>query len=203
MWWWPDTVLGKSLYTFSKFALLAFPLLWHRHVDSGDFHLPRPRLDDLKRGLPSGLFFLLAVPVGYILVARHFLDPAEIATQLQSVGLGHPLTFAAMAVYWCTVNAILEEMVWRWFFFRQIQQLTPRKTLAIVLCAAGFALHHWVVVRAWLPTDSTAAATLAVWVAGAVWCRLTLQTNRIVPACISHMLADVGIVLVGVWVLFA
>ena len=203
MWWWPDTAWGKGLYTLSKFALLAFPLLWHRHVDGGEFHLPRPRLSDLKSGVPTGLFFLLAVPVAYMWVGGDLLNTAEIAGHLRAVGLGSPLVFAAMAVYWCTANAVLEEMVWRWFFLRQIQSFIPGRTLAIFLASAGFALHHWVVVRAWLPPVSTTVATMAVGIAGAIWCGLTLKTARILPACFSHILADVGIVVVGAWILFA
>jgi hypothetical protein len=43
------------------------------------------------------------------------------------VGLDSRAIYLAGAVYWCTVNSILEEYVWRWFVFGRITPEVQRR----------------------------------------------------------------------------
>ncbi|MEX2607995.1 MAG: CPBP family glutamic-type intramembrane protease [Kiritimatiellia bacterium] len=112
------------------------------------------------------------------------------------------LLLVLMGLYWCTVNAVLEEMVWRWFVLRQLQAIVPSRNTAALLAAAAFTLHHLVVVSAWLGPPATLGVNLTIFAAGGLWCRLTLRHQSVLPACISHILADIALVTLGLHLFF-
>lgn len=203
MWWWPDTVLAKFIYGLSKLLLIAFPLIWHFFVDRGQFRRPRLSGIGVREGVLSGLVLCLLIVLGSGLALKYWVDAGEIRRQLTALGYGGPLFFLLMALYWSTVNAVLEEMVWRWFFLRQLHGLFRRKSLVLLLSAAGFTLHHLVVVSAWLPMAPTLLVNFGIFCAGLHWSALTLRHRSLLPACISHILADLALMGVGTWILFA
>ena len=120
----------------------------------------------------------------------------------EKTGLMSFWPYLAMGIYWSTVNAVLEEMVWRWFVLEKCKQLCPGPLMAAALSAGLFTLHHLVVVGAWLPLGPTLAVNVAIFAAGFLWSALTLKHKSIFPACVSHILADIGIVTAGIWILF-
>jgi membrane protease YdiL (CAAX protease family) len=202
MWWWPDSLLGKGVYALSKFGLLLFPLLWFRLVEKGRWSFPRIDRPGLREGVISGLVFCLVIWTGYFLAVNRGFDPAETRRALVAAGLSAPWMYLIMGVYWCSVNALLEEMVWRWFVLRHCRALCPGPRTAVLLAAAAFTLHHFVVVRAWLPLSATLGVCAAIFAAGAVWGWLTLRHDSLFPACVSHILADIGVFTAGAHLLF-
>lgn len=202
LWWGQGTLWGNSLYAASKVWLLAFPLFWHFRICKGKFTLPRVTRQGWREGGLTGLLCAAVILLGAWMGRGRLFDPADIAEALENTGLMSFWPYLLMGVYWSTVNAVLEEMVWRWFVLGQCRKICRRPVGAAALSAFLFTLHHLVIVAAWLPWDLTLLVNLAIFAAGFLWSHMTLRHQSIFPACVSHMLADAGIVAAGVWVLF-
>ena len=202
MWWWPDSPWGKGLYGFSKVLLLTLPLFWHRYIDRGRWHLNTCRKQGLNEGLLTGVGMIGVIWIMGLLAAKRWVDVDLIMAQLALVGFDSLGLFLLLGLYWCTLNAILEEMVWRWFVLRQFQEKAAAPFTAILLASAAFTLHHLVVVRSWASWPITLILNAGVFGAGVVWGWLTLRHRSILPACISHILADIGIVSLGFFLFF-
>lgn len=202
LWWGQGTLWGNTLYALSKVWLLAFPLFWHFRICKGKLVLPRVTRRGWRDGLVTGLLCVAVVWAGAWIGLNRFYEPAAIAEALDKTGLMSFWPYVLMGVYWSTANAVLEEMVWRWFVLGHCQRLCRGPLRAAALSAFLFTLHHLVVVGAWLPPGPTLAVNAAIFAAGFLWSCLTLRHNSIFPACVSHMLADVGIVTAGVFILF-
>jgi membrane protease YdiL (CAAX protease family) len=100
-----------------------------------------------------------------------------------------------MALYIALANSLLEEFVWRWFVFRQVERLAgPR--LRVPLAALGFTLHHIVVFAVQLGTELAIAGSIAVFVAGCLWSWLYARWRSVWPGWVCHALVDAA----GLWI---
>ena len=203
MWWWPDTRFGQVLFFAAKLWILALPLWWHVKVDRGRWGRSACGRAGWWAGVRSGILFAAVIGVAYRWAGYGFMDADETAALLRGVGLNRWWILVGMGLYWSTVNAVLEEMVWRWFALRQARALVPRAGWAAPTAALGFTLHHVVALAAWLPAPATVIASMGIFVAGFVWGRMTLRYRSVLPACVSHIIADLAIFTAAGHLLFA
>ena len=113
-----------------------------------------------------------------------------------------PAMYLAFAAYLTLVNSLLEEYVWRWFVQSRCA-LLMRPTAAIGSAALFFTLHHVIALRAYLGWGATLAASLGVFVGGALWGWMYQRYRSVWPGFISHALVDAAIFTVGWSLLFA
>ena len=111
------------------------------------------------------------------------------------------LAYLGLALYWIFINALLEEYVWRWFVVRQCRKLMP-PLAAVLVSAVGFTLHHIVATQLYFSPSLVALAALGVFSGGVIWSWLFIRYGSIWPAYVSHVLADIGIFVIGYWLLF-
>ena len=141
-----------------------------------------------------------AVIVGaYFGVGREWIDVELFRQKATENGLGTPARYIGFALYLCTINALVEEYVWRWFVFRKCEALVPGYP-AVVLSALFFTVHHVFALAVQTPWRVTVLASVGVFVGGAVFSWCYLRYRSIWPGFVSHIVADLGILWIG-WVL--
>jgi hypothetical protein len=194
--------VGQVVFALSKAWILALPLLWLLLVDRGRPRVPAPVARGMGAACASGLFIVAAILAGWWLAGRHWVDPAPVREQVIAVGLDSAWKYVAGAAYWCTVNALLEEYVWRWFVPSRCEALMPR---AAAIAASGlfFTLHHVIALRAYFDWRATALGSLGVFLGGATWSWLYLRYRNIWAAWVSHVFADVTVFALGWRIIFA
>ena len=115
-------------------------------------------------------------------------------------GLDQPGLYILAAVYWITLNSLMEEYVWRWFVFRQCERLAGG--VAGVLCSAlAFTLHHVVALSGQVTWGLTLLGSLGVFTGGAIWSALYLRCRSVWPCYVSHAIVDAPIFLIGWWLI--
>jgi len=199
--------VGMVAWALSKAWILALPLWWTLRVDGerpfrrdGSLRLQRA---GLVPGLATGV-----VAAGVVLLAersflRELIEPSALRSMVAANGLDRPGTYAAMAVYTCLVNSLLEEYVWRWFVFRQCARLLPTG-LAVLASAAAFTLHHTLILHTQFADPRlTVLGSLAVFAAGALWSGLFARYRSLSSPWASHLLVDVAIFWVGARLIFS
>lgn len=203
LWWWPGTTLGLGIYAGCKIVLLALPAVWHHGVDRGKWVGLRPGRNGLRAGAITGIGIAAAIALAYGIASRmDWIDTQAFRTAAAGNGLDRPVIFLLGGVYFCTINALIEEYVWRWFVVGRLQRVTGDAP-AILLGAAFFTLHHIVALRAQFDWPITLTASFGVFAGGVIWSALVARYRSIWPGFVSHALADVAIMAAGYHLLFA
>lgn len=196
------TPAGQAIFALAKTWLLLLPVVWHFLVDKGRPGWSRPRQGGFGFGAATGFAIGLFIVLAWLIIGRSWIDPEKMRATVQAAGIGSPRAFALFALYTCTVNAVLEEYVWRWFVYRKCETILGGGAAAVILSAAFFTLHHVVALLAQLPMSAALLASLGVFIGGCVWSAMYLKFRSIWPGFFSHALVDIAIFLVGGWILF-
>lgn len=197
---WPGSAVGQGVYVALKAWLLLLPLLWLVLVERQRPRIPRPSSRGMAAGIGTGVVIFIAIVATYLLL-KHWIDADVMATQIAAIGLGDPRLFLLLALYWCTVNSILEEYVWRWFVFTRCEALMPR---AVAVIAAGlfFTLHHAIALDFYFDWRVTLLGSAGVFIGGATWSWIYLRWRNVYAAYVSHVFADVAVFGVGWYLVF-
>ena len=97
---------------------------------------------------------------------------------------------------------MLEEYIFRFFFYRQLENLFNIKWLAVILAAGIFTLHHSVVLSAYLPIMHNILASLGIFGAGVIWSGLYAKYRSVWIPFISHAFADMAVFGIGAYLIF-
>lgn len=200
-----ETGPGQALFMFAKCWLVAFPLVWTKWVEHKPLSIPRPSWRGMGWAVGTGVAIFAIIAAAYYGYAQGQIDHAAMAERMKDAGLETPLYLLLGAVYWCTVNSLIEEYVWRWFVFEKCKEVTPRLTLLPIL-ASGlfFTLHHFLAMLAYLPGQLhlVLLASLGVFIGGATWSWIYLKTRNIYAAYVSHVFADIIIFYIAYQIAF-
>jgi membrane protease YdiL (CAAX protease family) len=197
---WPDSAPGQLAYAGFKLWLLALPVVWLLLVERRWPRLPRPSGRGMVAGVATGVMMFVVIVGAYALFGG-WIDPGAMARQIEAVGLGTAPVFLLGALYWCTVNSILEEYVWRWFVFTRCEALMPR-VLAAVAAGFFFTVHHVIALAFYFDWRVTLLGSLGVFIGGTTWSWLYLRWRNIYAAYVSHVFADLAVFGIGWYLVF-
>lgn len=193
--------VGQGGFALSKLWLIAFPVTWTFLVEGNRSIRFRFRCPGYGLGMVSGLLICAVIIAAGMTLGPAWIDLEVMRKRLAEAGLGHPAVYVAGAVYWCLVNALIEEYVWRWFVYRHCRRLAGAHR-AIWLSACLFTLHHVLALAAFTDWRVTLLASSGVFIGGMVWAALRQRTGSIWPGYVSHILADAGVFIAGWYLLF-
>lgn len=192
---------GSMVWAGAKVGLIIGPVLWWRFIQSQTLRIPRFHTEGLAAGLITGVAQAVIIIAAFYFIARPNMQFDDLRSMVENLGIAGVSQYLALAAYLTLVNSLMEEYVFRWFFYTQFKQLaTP--LMAVFLSACLFTLHHTVVLSVYLPWYFNALASLGVFSGGLLWSYLYYRYGSIWPAYISHIGADIGVFVVGYLILF-
>ena len=108
--------------------------------------------------------------------------------------------FTGANVFWLVliliiINPILEEIYWREFMFGELESKLGA-TISISITAFFYSLYHSMSVYFIFSFPFNILAVLPVFLAGVMWGFFRYKLKSIIAPIISHVLADLGIMLV-------
>ena len=127
------------------------------------------------------------------IIAPLILDDGLLAQRLSNVGL-HAGNFVWFAAWFCLVNPILEELLWRGVLHRQ--GLMP---CAMDACFGGY---HALVIWSLLSWPWAVGAFAGCSMAGWLWRVMRINSGSLALPMLSHFLADVSIMAAVWWLCF-
>jgi membrane protease YdiL (CAAX protease family) len=197
----PGTPLGMALFTLSKLWLFGLPLVWTRWVDRKPFGLSPAREGGIGTGLWSGLLIAAGIAGVWILFGDRLVDRDALGSGIRATGLRTPVKFLVGSLYFCLVNAALEEYAWRWFCLERCRALFPTP-VAVVLASLFFTLHHFLALRILSSTGTALVASAGVFAGGTLWGWMAVRYRSVRPGFVSHAFADGAIFAIGAAVAF-
>lgn len=200
--WWPESGVGQIVFLLSKVWIVLLPLIWRKLVEKHPLSGSPAKLGGWSPALWTGLAIAALVFGAFLLVRQlGWVDETMVRERAKLTGLAEPAIFIGAALYWITVNSLLEEYVWRWFVFRQCEKLMGGK-LAVLASALGFTLHHVFAMAAQFDWRVTVLASCGVFAGGVIWSWLYLRYRSVWPCWLSHALVDVPIFVAGWMIIF-
>jgi uncharacterized protein len=197
----PGSAAGRVIFFICKFWLLGLPVLWLIVVDKKSLSLSRPRHGGFALAAVSGAVMGAAVIVAYMLFGRFMIEPQAVKAMAAKNGLDNAAVYVAGALYWITINSVLEEYVWRWFVFQKFS-VVFRPGTAIAASAAGFTLHHIIAMQIYFNWFVTLAAAAGIFIGGGVWSWLYLRYRSVWPGYVSHAIVDLAVFGIGWHLIF-
>ena len=136
---------GQAVFAAAKIWVVLVPLAWLVLVERKRPRIPGPSGRGMLAACVSGTGIFVIIAVAYWLLGSRWIDADSVRERAHEAGLSTPTRYLVGALYWCTINSVLEEYVWRWFVFTRLERLLPR-----YVAAAGsgllFTLHHIIAV---------------------------------------------------------
>lgn len=198
--WLPQTAgtpLGEWVYTAAKVWLVLLPVTWRLLVDRKRLSWSKPERGGFGMGVLTGLAISAAIVFAYVLLGERVIDTDNVREAAERTGLNDPVRFLLFAAYICTINAALEEYVWRWFCFRQCERLLRIGWAAVLLSAALFTLHHIFALGAQFGAFVTILGSIGVFIGGCIWSWMYLRYRSIWPGFVSHVIVDIAVFAIG------
>ena len=197
----PQGATGSLLWAAAKVWLFVLPAIWYLFVEKQPFSLSKPKNGGTLAGLIIGLI-MFAIILATFALFKNTLSPDLIRDKAAAFGLNRPLIYLAAAFYWIAINSLLEEYIFRFFFYRQLENLFNIKWLSVILAAGIFTLHHSVVLSAYLPIMHNILASLGIFGAGVIWSGLYAKYRSVWVPFISHLWADIAVFGIGAYLIF-
>jgi hypothetical protein len=205
----PGSQSTQIFYSLSKIFMLIFPIGVVKLVWGFNRATLKPKLGSILQGVGLG-----SAMAAIILAAYFFLfaplnlfseTPELLQSKMREFGVVDLKTYMMLAAFICIVNSTLEEYYWRWFIFGKLRHYV-RPGLAMVVGAAAFVIHHQVVIGHYLPEAYYFTFALlfscSVGVAGFFWAWIYHRTDDLWAPWISHLIADVAIMVIGYTLIF-
>jgi len=195
------TLVGQSIYFLSKAWLLAFPLIWLKWVEKGQFSLSPVRKGGLGVGVWSGVLVGGCIFGTWLLLGQHWVDADFFKGQINELGIGSIGRYLFLCTYLALVNSLLEEYVWRWFVYRKCETLMG-SVPAVLVSGFFFTIHHVFALFVYFDWRVTALASVGVFTGGVIWSWLYQRYRSIWPGYLSHIFADIAIFIIGWLMIF-
>jgi CAAX protease family protein len=196
----PGSPFAKGFFLACKIWLIALPLFWHTLIDKKPITIPRLSRKGMTAAVVSGTVIFLGIAAGYFFLG-HWIDATLVSEKAKQVGLNSPMIYLLGAIYWCTINSILEEYVWRWFVFTRCQTLMPTP-IAVAASGLFFTFHHIIALTAYFDWRITVLGSIGVFIGGTTWSWIYLKYRNIYAPYISHVFADIIIFWIGYRLIF-
>jgi membrane protease YdiL (CAAX protease family) len=192
--------IGQALFFGSKIWAFGLPVVWLIAVERRRPRIPLPAARGMVAACVTGSIIFVAIGAAYWLFGRQWIDVELMRTEAEDIGFT-ATRYLLGAVYWCTINSILEEYVWRWFVSTRCERLMPRR-LAVMTAGLLFTLHHIIALDVYFDWRIVVLGSLGVFIGGTTWSWLYLRYRNIWAAYVSHVFADVIIFAIGWQLLF-
>ena len=148
----------------------------------------------LALGLFLGVILLAVIKIFFFSLGEEFLDGAKLAANLRAWGLSdlrHPL----FLVYFVVGNSLVEELFWRGFLLGRFLR-SSRPLAACLLVSFYFVQYHVLTVFLLFSPGALPVLTPLLFVGSLGWCYLRLVTRDIYAVALSHLMVDLGLIVV-------
>jgi len=196
-------------YAIAKTIQFGFPIAWLLLDPAflSHWHAPTNRTKFLGQGIGFGLIVAALMIVAFVVIVQETEAGRSLAQAVQDkmsdAGFNTFARFIAISIFYCVVHSFLEEYYWRWFIFRGCTRIMPFVP-AVIISSLGFTIHHVLILSVYFGWGSWLcwAASFTVAVGGAVWALIYSQARTILPVWISHLIVDVGIFGIGLFLMW-
>ncbi len=176
---------------------LAIPLLFLK-VKKFDFlHMRKTQKISIFIAIVIGFAVMMTI-LGAFIFLRSSIDLNSLQVDLETrVGVT-ALVFPIVALYILIGNSFLEE-----FYFRGLLiDFLKESKLKWILPSFFFAIYHVAIFLPWFEWPILIVAVVGLFIGGLLFQWINEASGTIYPSWIIHMFADIGVLLIGVYMFY-
>ena len=147
--------------------------------------------------LGLGLTIILSI-LGAFIALQDFIDLNALQTDLETRAGVTAAVFPFVALYILFGNSFLEE----YFFRGLLVDFLKGSRLKWVLPSFFFAIYHVAIFLPWFSLPILLLAVLGLWLGGLLFQWINEKSGTIFPSWTIHMCADIGVLLIGVYMFY-
>lgn len=183
--------------TVAKLMLfLAIPFILFRKIGFPFLKLHQTDKKSIIVALGSGVT-IAGLIIGAFIILMPFIDIDALVIDLADAGIT-PSVFPFVALYILFGNSLLEE-----FFFRGLlPNFFKESRLRLILPSFFFAIYHIAIFLPWFNPALLILAVAGLWIGGIIFQLVNERSKTILPSWTIHMFADIGVLLIGVYMLY-
>lgn len=188
------TYIVKSLSKVALFLLI--PLFLFRQTGFPFMIVRQTARKSMKIAIGSGFAVMTVIIIAFIIFLP-FIDIDALLIDLGEAGVTSTV-FPFVAIYILFGNSLLEE-----FFFRGLlPNFFEQSQLRILVPSFFFAIYHVAIFLPWFNLPILLIAVIGLWIGGIIFQLANERSRTILPSWTIHMFADVGVLLVGVYIFY-
>ncbi|MFC5605112.1 CPBP family intramembrane glutamic endopeptidase [Sporosarcina koreensis] len=196
---WIEQSVGVTygVKTVAKVILfLAIPLMLFRATRFPFLRFRKADRKSIRLAFILGIS-IMALIIGAFLLLQPHIDIASLRDDLLQSGIT-PAVFPFIALYILLGNSVIEE-----FFFRGLlPSLFGESKIRFILPPFFFSIYHIAIFLPWFTLPILLLAVGGLWAGGLIFQLVNEKCRTILPSWIIHMFADLGILLIGVYILY-
>ena len=183
--------------TMAKVLLfLGIPLILFYKKGFSFLHFRKVDRQSSSASIILGITIVTIIVISFIKL-RTFIDIDTLLSSLAEIGVTAS-TFPFVAAYILFGNSLLEE-----FFFRGLlPSFFNRLWCRILIPSFLFALYHITIFLTWFSLPLLAISVFGLLIGGIIFQLVNEKSRTILPSWTSHMFADIGVLLVGVYIFY-
>ena len=195
------TRTGQVLFFLAKLWVIAVPIWWGLRTEPGALRRALCNWRGVPLAATMGAAVAAVIGLAYLLLGARVLAVDHMRRMADYVGLTSPRIYLAGSVYWVLLNALLEEVVYRWFLLSAFQRLGLQRW-AVPAGATAFVLHHTIALTVYCPPAGAVLTSMGVFVGGLMWGWLFRRFASIPAVTVSHIIVDISVFLLGYALIF-
>ncbi|WP_438314471.1 CPBP family glutamic-type intramembrane protease [Sporosarcina sp. FA9] len=182
--------------TILKIALFVFiPLMLFTQTTTSFLKFRKVDSNSVKMVIFAGIFMMTIVMIAFMFLHK-YIDIDALLLDLEGAGVTKTI-FPFIALYILFGNSLIEEI----FFRGLLPSFIEHPKLRLLVPSLLFALYHIVIFLPWFSPPLFVLAILGLWFAGFIF-QLVNKQQTILLSWIIHMFADIGVLLVGVYIFY-
>lgn len=186
-----------TLKTLAKaILLLAIPIVLFYKSKFPYLQFKKIDVKSMRVAISAGIAIMFSI-IGAFLLLQTFIDTEALVLDLAEKGVT-PKVFPLIALYILFGNSLMEE-----FFFRGLlPSLFKGSKLRFVLPSLFFSIYHIAIFLPWFNLPLLLVAIAGLWIGGSIFQLANERSGTILPSWTIHMFADIGVLIVGVYILY-
>jgi len=175
----------------------AIPFYFLRATKFEFLHAKKTQKKSLLLALGLGIIIIMTI-LGAFVLLKGSIDLNALQLDLETrVGVTASV-FPFVALYILFGNSFLEE----YFFRGLLVDLLKESRLKWFLPSFFFAIYHVAIFLPWFEWPILVLAVFGLWIGGLIFQWLNEKSGTIYPSWIIHMCADIGVLLIGVYMFY-
>lgn len=176
---------------------LAIPLLFLKVKKSDFLYMRKTQKTSIFIAIVLGFAVMMTI-LGAFIFLRSSIDLNSLQVDLETrVGVT-ALVFPIVALYILIGNSFLEE-----FYFRGLLiDFLKESKLKWILPSFFFAIYHVAIFLPWFEWPILIVAVVGLFIGGLLFQWINEASGTIYPSWIIHMFADIGVLLIGVYMFY-
>ncbi len=149
----------------------------------------------LFKSVGLGLITVTAIFIAFY-ICSSYIDFNLISSEFQSKSKVSFTGYIFVALYVTFINSFIEEVFFRGYIFMSIYKL-GYKYFGMILSSLLFSIYHITVFFTWFDLNIMILALLGLFLGGMLFCTINTKDKNIVNSYVSHICADIALVIIG------